>query len=401
MVPERRESFNKSFSEERYQHFLALLQQELGVSINFRPCETPVFLPSHLIDEMVGSSLAIVSQLDTPEYYNLSTRAVPARFYAPNEGSHPHFVQVDFALVEDQSGRIVPRLIELQGCASIYGFQHYLARCYRQCYDLDGLNHLIGGLNEREYLDLFRQTVLNGHYPEEVVLMEIDPINQKTLPDFYATRELTGVRTVCITDLIRRGSRLFYRQDGEEIPIRRLYNRVIIDELVQRKVEIPFDLRDDLDVEWAGHPNWYFRWSKFSLPYLTHPLVPRAWFLDQLEELPSNPEDFVLKPLFSFAGSGVIVGPTPDDLRAIPVDQRGGFLLQERVTYAPLVETPDERSRVEIRIMMLWPENSPPIPVTTLARLSKGQMMGVSFNRNQAWVGSSIALFRGSDPACG
>lgn len=397
MISHLRERFNRSFSEQRYQQLTALLESEVGARIPFRPCETPVFLPKHLIDEMVGSSMAIISRLDTPHYFDLSSLAVPDTYRGPNEGKHPHFVQVDFALVEDQTGRIVPRLIELQGCASIYAFQYALGRCYRRCYDLEGLVHLIGGLDEDRYIDLFRQTVLNGHHPDEVVLMEIDPLGQKTLPDFYLTEKLIGVRAVCITDIIRRGSCLFYRLNGSEVRIKRLYNRVIIDELIQRSIPTPFDFRDELDVEWAGHPNWYFRWSKFSLPHLTHPTVPRAFFLDQLETLPSNTEDYVLKPLYSFAGAGVKVAPTLEDLRSIPADQRRNFLLQERVTYAPLVETPDQPSRVEIRVMILWPDNSPAIPVITLARLSKGLMMGVNFNQSRTWVGSSIAFYPETD----
>lgn len=393
MISHLRERFNNVFSEKSYQQLAALLESEVGAHIPFRPCETPVFLPKPLIDELVGSSMAIISQLDTPGYFDLSSRAVPDAFRAPNEGKHPHFVQVDFALVEDHLGRVVPRLIELQGCASIYAFQYCLAHCYRRCYDLEGLAHLIGGLDDERYINLFRQTVLNGHHPDEVVLMEIDPLSQKTLPDFHLTAKLIGVRPVCITDIIRRGSHLFYRCNGSEIRIKRLYNRVIIDELIQRSIPTPFDFRDQLDVEWAGHPNWYFRWSKFSLPYLTHPTVPRAFFLDQVETLPSNTEDYVLKPLYSFAGAGVRVGPTREELRSIPADRRGDFLLQERVTYAPLVKTPDQPSRVEIRVMILWPDKSPPIPVTTLARLSKGLMMGVNFNQSQTWVGSSIAFY--------
>lgn len=401
MIPDLRHRFNKGFTSERYAHFLALLQSEVGVDIAFRPCETPVFLPKRLIDEMVSSSLAIIEQLDTPQFRALSAQAVPATYNTPNEGAHPHFVQVDFALTEDESGMIVPRLIELQGCASIYAFQYFLSRCYRQCFNLDGLEYLLGGLDEWRYLDLFRRVIVEGHDPEQVVLLEIDPLGQKTLPDFYATEKLTGVRPVCITEIVRRGQRLFYHRDGKEICIRRLYNRVIIDELVRRGIEPPFDFRDELDVEWAGHPNWYFRWSKFALPFLDHPAVPRSWFLDRLAELPANPAAYVLKPLFSFAGSGVTVGPTREELEKIAPDERGDFLLQERVTYAPLIETPDQPSRVEIRIMILWPDDSDPVPVITLARLSRGLMMGVNFNHHQSWVGSSIALFPDRDPAVG
>lgn len=399
MIPELRARFNASFTAERYRRFLDSLELEFGGPIGFRPCETPVFLAPSLVEELVGASRSIIRHLDTPAYRAVSRQAIPDRFNAPNEGSHPTFVQVDFALVEAEDGRIVPRLIELQGCASLYAYQYFLPALYRRHFDLDGpevLAHLLDGLTVDGYRELLREAILNGHEPDEVVLMEIDPLGQKTLPDFRATERLLGVSPVCITDLVRRGRRLCYRRGGREIGIRRLYNRVIIDELVRRGVEPSFDLRDDLDVEWAGHPNWYFRWSKFSLPYLLslhHPAVPRAWFLDQLESLPDDLDNFVLKPLFSFAGAGVRVAVTPADLAAIPEGERRNFLLQERVAYAPLVHTPDEPSKVEVRIMFIWPQNREPVAVTTLTRLSKGLMMGVDFNRNKTWVGSSIGFW--------
>ncbi len=400
MIPELRDRFNANFTDDTYRRFVRAMEAEVGTPIEFRPCETPVFLPKSLVDELLAASRQIVSQLDTPEYLAISRRSIPVEFDVPNEGRHPLFVQVDFALVDDGTGRIVPRLIELQGCPSLYAYQAILPHFYRRYFNLDGpevLDHLLDGLSEDEFLRRFSETVLNGHDPREVVLMEIEPLRQKTLPDFRATEKLIGVSPVCITDLIRRGRKLFYRRDGQEVEIRRLYNRVIIDELVRRAIHPPFDLREDLDVEWAGHPNWYFRWSKFALPYLRHPTVPRSWFLDQLPEVPADPENFVLKPLFSFAGAGVRVRITAEDIERIPEEERSGYLLQERVEYAPVVRTPDGPSRVEVRIMFLWPEGSVPIPVTTLTRLSKGLMMGVDFNQNQTWVGSSCAFFPKQD----
>lgn len=163
---------------------------------------------------------------------------------------------------------------------------------------------------------------------------------------------------------------------------------------MRKGVKANFDFRDELDVEWTGHPNWYFRMSKFSLPFLNHRTVPRAWFLNELNKIPNDMENFVLKPLFSFAGSGVKVNVTAEDLEAVPVNQRGDYLLQEKVAYAPVVETPDEPSKVEVRVMFVWPHTTvEPIAVTTLTRLSKGAMMGVDFNKNKSWVGSSCCFF--------
>jgi hypothetical protein len=394
VIPHLRERFNANFTETKYQHFLLALNQATATQVEFRPCETPVFLPHALMSEMEQAAHELIAQLCTAEYLAASTRAIPMTFRAPNEGAHPAFIQVDFAVTLDAEGRLKPKLIELQGCASLYAFQYLMPRAYQQCYNLQGLGYLLNGLTEQGYLNLFKRVVLKDCAPEQVVLLEIDPLEQKTLPDFRVTEKLLGVKTVDVSHVKKRGSRLFYENDGREIEIRRLYNRVIIDELVKKGVQTSFDFRDELDVEWAGHPNWYFRLSKFSLPFLNHPTVPRACFLDQLDEYPAELEQFVLKPLFSFAGSGVKVNLTRADLDTIPADQRGDYLLQEKVAYAPVINTPDEPSKVEIRLMFLWPDEAErPLAVTTLTRLSKGAMMGVDFNKNKTWVGSSCGFF--------
>jgi hypothetical protein len=394
VIPELREKFNASFTEEKHRRFLQSLDAAVGCKIEFRPCETPVFLPPDLLAEMQQSAKEIIAQLGTPEYFAASARAIPAAFNAPNEGAHPHFIQVDFAVTRDAEGSLAPGLIELQGCASLYAFQLILPQVFQQHYDLSGLNYLLGGLSKEGYLDLLRKVILKGHAPAEVVLMEIDPLDQKTLPDFRATEELLGIPFVCVSEVIKRGNKLFYKAGGREVEIRRIYNRVIIDEFVRKGVRADFDFRDDLDVEWAGHPNWYFRLSKFSLPFLKHPAVPCAWFLDQVNEYPNDLGNFVLKPLFSFAGSGVKVNLTREDLDAVPMHERGNYLLQEKVAYAPVIKTLDEPSKVEVRLMFLWPEDEPePLAANTLTRLSKGAMMGVDFNKNKTWVGSSCSFF--------
>lgn len=396
MIPYWRTRFNAQFTEDKYRAFIRTLEEMAGSQIEFRPCETPVFLPPGLLDEMVQSAGEILAQLDTDEYRQASSRALPPAFTAPNEGTHPDFIQVDFAITRDAEGKLTPKLIELQGCASLYAFQFVLPSAYRRFFDLGELRTLIGGLKEAEYRHLFADVVLAGHSPENVVLMEIEPGLQKTLPDFMITEHLLGTKTVCISEVIRRGSRLFYSNEGREIEIRRIYNRVIVDELMAKSISYSFDFRDELNVEWAGHPNWFFRLSKFSLPFLDHKAVPRAWFLGELKDYPEDLDRFVLKPLFSFAGSGVKVEITREDLDAVPEGKRDEFLLQEKITYAPVIETPEDASKVEVRIMFLWPRGAArPQAVTTLTRLSKGLMLGVDFNKNRTWVGSSCSFFEG------
>ncbi|MGH9766402.1 MAG: hypothetical protein ACREAB_03130 [Blastocatellia bacterium] len=398
VIPELRARFNNNFTDEKYRRFLQSLDAAVETKIEFRPCETPTFLPRALLAEMRQSASEIIAQLCAPEYKAASARAIPPAFNTPNEGAHPDFIQVDYAVTRDEGGALAPKLIEMQGCASLYAFQYVLSRVYKRHYDLEGLEYLLNGLTDESYVELLREVLLNGHDPEQVILMEIDPLRQKTLPDFRATEKLFGISFVCITDLTKRGNKLFYKRDGREIEIRRIYNRVIIDEFARKGSRADFDFRDDLDVEWVGHPNWYFRMSKFSLPFLKHQTVPRAWFLDQAPEYPEDLDKFVLKPLFSFAGSGVKVNLTREDLDAVPAGDRSGFLLQEKVNYAPVIETLDEPSKVEVRLMFVWPAGEAEAKaVTTLIRLSKGAMMGVDFNKNKSWVGSSSGFWYASN----
>jgi len=298
---------------------------------------------------------------------------------------------VDFGLVRDSGGDIQPKLVEMQAFASLYGFQRLLSERYREHWNLpENLDVFLGGFDDASYDALMARALLGGHEPEEVILMEIDPDHQKTQPDFVETERRWGVRAVDITTLVKEGRRLLYRRDGRLVPIRRIYNRTIIDELMRRNVTPPFDYRDDLDVEWAGHPNWYFRISKFSLPWLKHPSVPRTWFLDRLEEMPPDRENFVLKPLYSFAGAGIIFEPTDADLAAIPADRRHDYVVQERVRFTPVIDTPHGATQVEIRIMYVWLDEL--LPVMPLLRMGRGKMMGVDHNKNLEWVGASAAL---------
>ena len=394
MIPSQRERFNANFSQATYEQLALSLEQAVKQSIEFRVSETPVFIPANLSLEIQQAAAALNQQLLNAEYLVVSDRAIPENYCAPHQNAHPTFIQTDFAVVQDEAGNFKPKLVELQGCASIHAFQLLLAQEYQRLFDLPGLSYLLNGMSDESYLALLRKAIVGQHAPEQVILMEIEPQTQKTLPDFVITEKLLGVPTVAINDVIKRGKQLFYRNEGREVQIQRIYNRVIVDELVRKNIQFNFDYRDELDIEWAGHPNWFFRMSKFSLPYLNHSTVPRSWFLSQLTEPPPDLENFVLKPLFSFAGSGVKVTVTQADLDAIPEAERGDYLLQEKISYAPAVKTPDEPSKLELRLMSIWPDDEPePIPAMFLGRMSKGAMMGVDFNKNKAWVGSTACFF--------
>ncbi|MGH9364932.1 MAG: hypothetical protein ACRD1B_06660 [Thermoanaerobaculia bacterium] len=393
MIPELRRSFNAAFTEERYAATHRRLERRLSCQIHFRMCETPVFLPRPLRDEMVRSAGEILAQLATPVELAVSRRAIPPGLDVPGEGPHPFCAQVDFGVVEE-GGRLVARLIELQAFPSLYGFQFVQAQEQRaDCPDGEGLDFLLSDLDEDGYVRVVGEAITNGHPKENVVLLDIDPPTQKTYPDFAATQMLWGIRSVCPTKVEKRGRELWYDRDGRPTRILRIYNRVIFDELLGKSIELPFSFTDPLEVEWAGHPNWYFRWSKHSLPRLKHTTVPEAHFLSDLSRWPDDLTGWVLKPLFSFAGSGVRVDITAADLDAIPRQRRKEFLLMRKVAYAEAVASPyGGGSKVEVRVMFLWKDGKP-LPVTTLARLSQGKMMGVAFNKDKKWVGSSSCLW--------
>jgi hypothetical protein len=392
MIPSLRADFNSRFTPEKYQALLTTLEQRCGTPVKFRVSETPCFFPFDLLGEMSHAGEELIRQLvDSRDYHARSEASIPPEFNVPREDSHPTFIQVDFGLVRDRDGNLRPKLVELQAFPSLYAYQSVLAQTYKDVYDLDpSLNYLLSGLTEETYLRMLKQAVLAGHDPENVVLMEIDPLHQKTLPDFLVTERMLGINTVSITDIKKQGNNLFYVRGGKRIPILRIYNRAIVDELERKGIKLNFDFRDDLNVEWAGHPNWYFKISKYSIPYLNHQSVPKTWFLDQLRDAPDDLQNYVLKPLYSFAGLGVVIGPTKADLAAVPADKRGDYILQERVQFEPIIATQHGMTKAEVRVMYIWLDEL--TPVMTIIRMGRGLQMGVDHNRNMEWVGSSAGL---------
>jgi len=392
MIPALRQRFNANFTMARYQAFLKLMEERCGTPVKFQLSETPCFFPKLLLDQMSQYGKDLIQQLGGLEYRKASFEAIPPDFNVPREAPQPMFIQVDFGLVRDAAGNLQPKLVELQGFPSLYAYQAMLSQVYMEVFELDeNLKYLLGGLDWEGYKKLLRRAIVGGQNPQNVILMEIDPSHQKTLPDFLLTEKLLGIATVSITDIEKRGNELFYESDGKRIPIRRIYNRAIVDELVRKKLKLSFNFSDELEVEWAGHPNWYFRMSKFSLPYLHHECVPKTSFLDRVEPLPHDLENYVIKPLFSFAGLGVILKPTKEDLANIPKEKRSQYILQERMQFEPVIETPMGGTKAEIRIMYIWLDEL--LPVMTIIRMGRGLMMGVDHNKNMEWVGSSAGFY--------
>jgi len=396
MIPSARQSFNGSFSEEKYQSFLRDINQLFDKEITFRVAETPVFVPKSFEGLLRQAANDIVDFLVRPDFNALTEQAIPSNLRVPNETKRSLFLALDFGVV-DVDGKPEPRLIEMQGFPSLFGWQDMLSRKYREHFAVPASMQSHFGLDSSAYRALLKNMLLDGHDPAETILLEIDPLNQNTAIDFLATEAITGIPPVHIGDLVLKGRKLFYHRDSRQIEVKRIYNRVIFDELVKRNdLKLDFDLTQDVDVSWAGHPNWFFRISKYTMPMIKSRFIPECRFLSEYKTYPPDLENYVLKPLFSFSGSGVIFHVKPDDLEAIHESERHNFMLQRKVNYLPVVQAPDGMVKAEIRLLFLWNENEArPQLVTNLARLSRGEMIGVKYNKDKTWVGGSVCFFEG------
>jgi hypothetical protein len=389
----RRTAFNADFTPEKYMTLTRCVNGTEKWPTDFRVSETPIFLTREFTDEVTRAANAIVDLVQTPEFARHAESAIPKGLEVPGETAHPNFFVVDFGICAE-GDRLTPRLIELQAFPSLFGFQLMLLHCMRKAFPAipRDWTSSFAGMKDDEYIELLRRTIIADAKPENVILLEIEPEKQKTRIDFAATHTLLGIRPVCLTHIRKRGRQLFYDRDGREERIERIYNRVIFDELIRRPdLELPFTFQDDLDVTWVGHPNWYFRISKHSLPFLKTEHTSPAFFADEFSA-DEKIDSYVLKPLYSFAGLGVDMEPTEEKVAAL--EKPHEWILQKKVQYAEFVPTVDgARSKAEIRMMFIWPDGEKrPTLVNNLVRMSQGKMMGVDFNKDKTWVGSSIAL---------
>lgn len=395
MVPSLRKVYNEVFTVEQYKRFQEDLNSKYPGAIEFRLAETPVFVGKGFAQKLFEACESIIDVITDPSFKSLTERSIPPGERVPHENDHAHMIAFDFGVCENEQGELEPRLIEMQGFPTLFGFQVYYPDLLRKYFPVPGnYAQYLNGLDHDSYIRQLREVIVGDTPVEQVILLEIKPHEQKTKIDFYTTRDYLGISIVCITELIREGKQLYYLRDGVKTPVKRIYNRVIFDELKAKKDQLgPYvDITQDLDVEWIPHPNWFYRISKFTLPFIRHPYVPETWFVNELKQLPSDLENYVLKPLFSFAGQGVKIDVTPDDLVDLPDPEN--WILQRKVKYAEVIPTPDVPAKVEIRIMYLWKDGwERPGPAINLARLSKGKMIGVDYNKNKEWVGGSVAYF--------
>ncbi|WP_437738623.1 hypothetical protein [Sorangium sp. So ce1335] len=400
MEPTFRRAFNAAFGPSTYAEYMGRLERRLGCSIPFRVAETPLFLPVALRDELERSATEIVRQISSPALIEQMKRAIPAHLDVPGMDALPSCAQVDFAIVRGPDGGLHGKVVELQAFPSLYALMLVQTEIVTEMLAaMPGLDRrwscCFGGRSRDDVIAHLRRAILAGEPEESVVLLDLHPEQQKTYPDFVATKLLVGVDAICPTSLVREKDRLFRRVDGRLVQVRRLYNRVVFDELEAKRVELPFRYDEPLDVTWCSHPNWYWTWSKYTLPHVDHPAVPRARTLDAIERVPDDLERYVLKPLFSFAGSGVKIDVTPEDIAAIPEGERSRWLIQEKIAYEPALAMPDGTGvKAEVRMMFLRAPDEPELSlVLNLVRLSRGRMLGVDQNRDLTWVGGTVGIW--------
>jgi hypothetical protein len=394
MQPILRKAFNLQFNEIRYQQYVQEIEQLHPGALDFRNAETPVYVDPIFTKKMLDACNEIIGVITAPNFKTLTEKAIPAGYHVPNEKSWPDFVVFDFGICENQDGELEPQLIEMQGFPTIFGFQAFhtrITKAYAQVPDTH--DAYLSGYTEEQYIADLKEIIVGNCQPEEVILLEIFPEQQKTRIDFYCTAKLLGISIVCLTKIIGENNKLYYEKEGRKIQIKRIYNRLIFDDLQhQQNLGTVIDFAHPWEVEWVSHPNWFYRISKYTLPFISHPNVPETKFLHQVKQLPSDLENYVLKPLFSFAGQGVVIDVTPADIEKVTDPEN--WILQKKVKYADVIDTPDIPAKAEIRLFYFWKEGwQKPVAVHNLARLSKGKMIGTRYNKDKTWVGGAVAFF--------
>ena len=394
MISKYRELFNAQFTEKKYQEFKDDIASDFNYLPTFRLAETPFFISKELQSQLIEGCDEVIAFIQKEDFKLLTNKSLELNIKVPNEDEHTTFLAIDFGICEED-GKIIPKLIEVQGFPSLYNYQLNVYEKFKNHYPfLKELTPFITDITQQEYLDILEEAICNNHPKKNVILLEIEPEKQNTKIDFYYCKRDIGIPIVCVTELIKKGKQLFYKNlAGYEILVKRIYNRVIFDELnLRTDLQLNFSFSDDLDVEWAGHPNWFFRISKFILPLLKGKYFIETTLLSDLKEMPQDLENYVLKPLFSFSGTGVIFHVTKEDIESVV--EKELYILQKKVNYLPIVQSPDGKVKAEVRVLCVWKKDDvAPTLLCNLVRLSRGEMIGVKFNKDKDWVGGTLGLF--------
>ncbi len=395
MIPPLRQKFNAAYTEEKYQNYLSSISNSYPNALDFKIAETPIFIDQKFTAQLLELGDYVNGEILSSQFKVNTQPSLAKQPNIPNEPPYPACIVMDFAIANNAKNELVPKLIELQGFPSLFAFELLQEETLSAHYELpENYSPFLNGYHKEKYIAHLKQ-IIAGTKGEHTVLLEIYPHQQKTRIDFYCTEKYLNIPIVCITELEQKGNQLFYTRNGISIKIDRIYNRVIVDELnklpaaIQEKGKI---LLNDLAISWVTHPNHFFRISKFLMPFLKHPHVPTTQFVHQLAAIPENLQDYILKPLFSFAGQGVIIDIQHEDFEKLSHPEQ--WILQEKVHYAECIETPTGPAKAEIRLFYFWDETKQKFIATmNLARLSKGKMIGVDYNKTATWVGGSLAYF--------
>ena len=421
MIASIRQKFNAAFTEEAYQNYLAFLNTPFPGALDFSVAETPIFIDKNFTEKLLSTGDYVNQVIQSNSFKSITEPSLKNVPLFPNESALPQCIVMDFALAMNEHNELVPALIELQGFPSLFAYEILQDECLRKTYTIpEGYSPYLNGYTKEKYM-LHLETILKAdrfidykmnldtnnrnvsdstkdtlkHSNKHTVLLEILPHQQKTRIDFYCTEKYFNIPIVCITEIFVEENHLFYEKAGKKIKIDRIYNRIVLDELKNQTKEIQDKgalLWSNLDIEWVSHPHHFFRISKFLLPFLKHTYIPKAQFLDQLTETPTALDKYILKPLFSFAGQGVMIDISADDISNIK--DPSAWILQEKVEYANCIETPTGPAKAELRLFYFWDESKQQyIATMNLTRLSKGKMIGVNYNKTATWVGGSLAYF--------
>ena len=396
MIAEIRKEFNQNFTKEKYETFLQELHNVHPGAIEFRVAETPVFVPKDFTKKVIEACESIVDIIVDPKFKELTKNAIPGHLQVPGENDHSHFIAFDFGICINEAGEYEPQLIEMQGFPTLFAYEILLDDIFRKHFPVPGhYSSFVGEYEKDSYLKILKEIIVGNEKPENVILLEVFPHQQKTRIDFYCTQDYLGIKPVCLTELSQEGNKLYYMNDGKKTQVKRIYNRIIFDDLQQQSAEVQAKgniLFEKLEVNWVPHPNWFYRISKYTIPFIHHPYVPKTYFLNDIKQMPADLENYVLKPLFSFAGQGVVIDVTPADIEKVKDPEN--WILQRKVKYADVIETPDIPAKAEIRVFYFWTDGAArPVATNNLARLSKGKMIGVRYNKDKEWVGGTFCLF--------
>ena len=261
-----------TFRPEHYTGVAAKVLELAGLAPTFRLCESPVFLSDDLAQRLLESANSVSDVLADPTALEATAAAIADPYWSVPASMTTHSSSFT---TTPSVGRAI---ISCRGSSS--------CRASRRCTaSKPNLRRPFGktrisratriptstASTRTSYFELLRQAVLGDHDAAKVILLEIDPWRQNTAVDFASTRRHLGIPVVGLDELRREGRQLFYETDGERRPVKRIYNRVILDELLlhpDRKFD--YNFKEEVDVEWAGHPDWFLRISKHTLPALAH-----------------------------------------------------------------------------------------------------------------------------------